>query len=354
MEEQRESTEVVSNTEPTARDVTPVDSEKSVKHKSDRTALSSNLKASSEDVKTKIEKASEAPVKPSPIPQQLNSVQERSQATMIAPPADMNAAEKQAFSKLTPEMQQYLSRRSYEQRADYSRKTMEASAKEKELSDIYSVVTPALRDEYARQGIAVPDLVRRAVAWDKAFKTDRLGTAMEYLEAYGIHPSELLDGQHQNGYQQESPEYLTREEAEALADERIAKQFEQMQQSSIVENNYNVVQGFIQSKPLFKDIGTAAQLEAEMAPIVVGLRQSNPSAPVQEILETAYNYVTKGHPTFSALASQQSARSDSERLHAEAQKAKEASRSISGGPGTGSPKVKIKDSRESLRYHLSK
>ena len=280
-------------------------------------------------------------------------------AAAILPPADMGADEKAAFNNLkanpTPEnvdkLQAYISRRAYEQRSDYTRKTMELAEKEKGIGDILGAVEP-YREAYAKKGIALPDLVRRSIAWDESFQTDRLGTAREFLETYGIDPAELLEIP---SSQQEQPaNYLTREEAEALADERVQRAFQMKQQNSLAAENHSTVLSFLDAKPLFRDPGTAAQLESAMAPIVKALRDSSPQRPVKEILEQAYDYVTKGDPTFSGLASQLNAKSDAERMQAEADKARVAGRSISGGPGSGTPKVKSKNMRESLVRYMGR
>lgn len=276
-------------------------------------------------------------------------------AAAILPPADMTAEEKEVFSSLqanpTPEnvakLQAYLSRRAYEYRSDYTRKTMELAEREKGISEIAGVMKDYAQ-EYAKEGIAVHDVVRRAVAWDQQFKQDRLGAARQFLDSWGIDPQELMG----EVAQQEAPTYLTREEAEALAEEKAQSLYERKAQESLAHQNYSTLQSFVESKPLFRDPGTASQLEEKMAPIVAALRDSNPQQPVKEILDYAYDLVTKGDPVFSGLTSQMAAKSDAERQQAEADKAKALSRSISGGPGSGSPKVKSKNIREGLRRHM--
>lgn len=356
---ERESTEVISNngSESSISEVRSEPRERSEKSQSFRQNLKANLKAPDGVAKDK----ADVPVTAKPshstteaIPTKYTSSNGTTpsvvtQSTSIAPPADMSGAEKENFTKLTPEMQQYISRRSYEQRNDYTQKTMAASAKEKELNDVYSVVSP-IRDEYAKQGIAVPDLVRRAVAWDKAFKTNKVAAAIDYLDSYGINVNDLMQARQEPA----APQYLTHEDAERLADERLEKKLKIMQDERIAGQNFNMVQSFISSKPLFKDIGTAHQLETEMAPIVAGLRSQKPNAPVQELLETAYNYVTKGHPVFSNLTSSLAAKQEIDKLSAQTERSKAASRSISGGPGSGTPKVKSENFRENLRRNLNR
>lgn len=263
----------------------------------------------------------------------------------IVPPADMSNEEKANWSKLPPEAQKYLSRRAYEMRANFTRKAQEMGARERELGGILEAVAP-VQDEFARNGISTADVVRRAIAWDKAFKSDPVQAARQYLDSYGIDPSELLNGEPV----QNSPQpQLSQEEIKEQIRQEMISEFQRREQEVATHNNYNMVQQFLGSKPLFRDPGTAEQIEAAMAPIVAGLRQSNPELPVLEILDRAYNYVTRGDPQFSSLQQKLDAKAEAERAKVEAEKAMQASRSISGGPGSGSPQRKIKSIRENLR-----
>lgn len=355
------TTEVVDTNiqEPVARDVTEPKTSGET-GKSIRESLKNNLKISSDNIKEKVAKSAsvEKTIQPEVVPVSTSEalpVIEPKQ--MIAPPADMSKAEQEMFAKASPEMQQYLSRRAYETRNYLAQKAMEISSKEKEFGDLYSVVTQDVRTEYAKQGIAVPDLINRAIAWDRSFKTNPIDTAREYLKAYGVNVADLIEHNDPYGQQSQTQNYLTRDDAERMAAEIAEKEFskklEILNQSALAAQNQNAVQSFISSKPLFKDPGTASQLEAQMAPIVAGLRAHNPSAPVEKILETAYDYVSKGHPVFSTLTSQLAAKQELDKQAVEAQRARQASKSISGGPGSGSPKQKFNNLRENLRARLN-
>lgn len=320
------------------------------KHKTFRSALRANL---SEKAETKTEPRVEV-VKAEPAKAAVADLINDS----ILPPADMNAEEKAAFLNPTAQntgiLQKYLSRRSYELQSDHTRKTGELYQKSREVEDISKVVGPE-REYYAKKKIPVETVVANAIAWDKAMENDRLTAAREWLESYGVDPSELIAGQGQQ--QAANPQYLTREQAEQLAEEkaaeRIQHEFSMREQSRIAEEQANVVQQFIAADPLFRDPGTGAQLEEAMAPVVAGLRAANPRTPVKEILETARKYVVSGNPVFSELASKLAAKQDIGRQNAEAEKAIAASRSISGGPGSGTPKIKAKNFREGVRARLN-
>jgi hypothetical protein len=180
-------------------------------------------------------------------------------------------------------------------------------------------------------------------------------TAFEWLDSYGLTLNDLTTSQQQafqqGQYQPQQPEqnYLTREEAEQIADEKFQSYQQQQQQSAVAYYNERVVESFMSAKPLFRDPETASQLEAEMAPIVSALTGTGKYSSPEEILETAYNYVVAGNPTFSSLNQAMTAKVVMDQKYAVVQKAKSASRSISGSAGSGTPKVVSKDLRDNLR-----
>jgi hypothetical protein len=90
-----------------------------------------------------------------------------------------------------------------------------------------------------------------------------------------------------------------------------------------------------------------------MAPVVSGLASTGRYSSPEEILETAYNYVVAGNPTFSSINNAVAAKSVAEQKQAVAQKAKAASRSITGSAGSGTPRIQVKDMRDNLRRRMS-
>lgn len=274
----------------------------------------------------------------------------------LVPPADMNKAEKDAFLNPTPQnahiLQQYLNRRAYETRADHQRRVEEVEALRKQTSTVYDAIKQ-YEDDYAKQGISIGDIAKRSVAWDRAMQADPYNTALEWLQAYGINPNDLLNQGQQDGYAPQPTNYLTREDAERIAEEKLAAAQQAQEQKAIAYYNEQVVQSFVSSKPLFRDRETAAQLEAEMAPIVAALTSTGKYSGPEQILETAYNYVVAGNPTFSSLNNAMAAKAVFETKQAAAEKAKAASRSISGSPGSGIPKIQTKDIRDNLRRRMT-
>lgn len=271
----------------------------------------------------------------------------------LAPPADMNAAEREAFLNPTPAnshvLQTYLNRRAYETRTQYDRKMQEVNQLREQNARVYDVIKQ-YEEDYARDGISLADVTRRSVAWDKAMQSNPVQTAIEWLEAYGLSPQDLAG---QQAAYQETPQYLTREEAERIAEERFQSIQQEQEKKAVEYMNQRTVESFMSRKPLFRDPETASQLEAEMAPVVQALSTTGRYSSAEEILETAYNYVVNGNPTFSGLMQKLQSAPTIQQQQAVADKAKKAAKSISGSAGSGTPRIVTKDIRDNLRRRLS-
>lgn len=269
---------------------------------------------------------------------------------LLVPPSDMNAAEKEAFLNPSAQnahvLQQYLNRRAYETRMQYDRKMQEANQLHKQNQTVYDAIKQ-YEEDYAREGISLGDIARRSVAWDRAMKSDPVGTALEWLQSYGIDPNELLNQQQE--YQQAPVEYLTKEDAERIAAEKYEAIAQEQDKKALELYNQRVVELFMNGKPLFKDPETASQLEAEMAPVVQALNSTGRYSSAEEVLETAYNYVVNGNPTFSGIMQKMTTAPVIQQQQAVAQKAKQAAKSISGSAGSGTPRVHAQTIRDNLR-----
>lgn len=343
---ENENTEVAAESTPSKVDI--------------RAALDENFDLRDDDI---VEPSEPETEQPSAASQGSASSQEQQpvvERIPVVPPADMNKFEKEAFLNPTSDnahiLQQYMNRRAYETRTDYQRKMQEVEDMRKQTSGIYDTIKQ-YENDYAKEGISLGDIAKRSVAWDRAMRENPVETAREWLSSYGIDLNDLYENQQpgfdQQQYQQPNQGYLTREEAERIAEEKFQAVQQQQEQKAVAYYNERVVESFVSSKPLFKDPETASQLEAEMAPIVQALSSTGKYSSPEEILNTAYNYVVAGNPTFSALNSAMSAKPAIEQKVAAAQKAKAASKSISGSAGSGTPRMEVKNIRDNLRRRMS-
>lgn len=276
---------------------------------------------------------------------------------VYAPPSDMNKAEKEAFLNPTSEnahiLQGYLNRRAHETRTQYDRKAQELNQLIERNSSVYNTIKQ-YEEDYAKEGISIQDVAKRSVAWDRAMRNDPLSTAREWLQAYGLSPEDLV-GDYQTPVQpvQQASNYLTREEAERIAEERWQSMHQEQEKKAVEYINQKIVESFMNQKPLFRDPETASQLEGEMAPVVKALTQTGRYSSQEEILETAYNYVVNGNPVFASLNQKLQAKPAIQQQLQVVQKAKQAAKSISGSAGSGTPRVVTKDIRDNLRRRMA-
>jgi len=282
--------------------------------------------------------------------------QPEQQVAPLLPPADMNWYEKKAYLNPTPEnayiLQQYLNRRAYETRSDYQRKMQEFESLKSQTESLYNTIKEH-EDFYARDGKSLTDVARRSITWDRAMREDPINTAIEWLSSYGVNINDLNNyGQYQPE-QQVPAEYFTRDEAERIAEEKFQAIQNEQQQKAVEYYNQRAVESFKSNKPVFRDPETAAQLEADMTPVVAALTSTGKYSSPEEILETAYNYVINGNPTYSTIARTMSAKTEIKEQQAAVAKAKTASRSISGSPGSGTPTIQAKNLRDNLLRRLN-
>ena len=284
----------------------------------------------------------------------INQESQEPERPLLVPPSDMNSMEKEAFLNPTPNnahvLQQYLNRRAYETKVQYDRRMQEVNQLQKQNAAIYDVIKQ-YENDYAKDGISLGDIAKRSIAWDRAMQDNPTEAAMQWLQSYGLSLNDLLSHQQQNV--QPPPNYLTREEAERIAEERYEAIAQTEQKKALEYYNQRVVDSFIGQKPLFRDPETASQLETEMAPVVQALTSTGRYSSPEEVLETAYNYVVNGNPTFASIVNKMNARPAIKQQQAVVQKAKAASKSISGSAGSGTPSVVTKDIRDNLRRRLA-
>lgn len=318
-----------------------------------REALGKNMEAADKQEPVEKEPAKEEKQAAEPIEVKKEAEPEKREvAPPVLAPADMSAEEKEMFSKADPKLQNYLSRRAYETRAAFSREMQKVQAKAQEYSGIERAIEPH-REYLAKKGIQADVAVNRAIAWDRAFEADRIGAAKEYLAAQGVDIYELIDTE-ESGQQTRS---VTQPavDPEAIKQEilnEINQKITLEHQARSTEQHLNAVEKFKSSKILFKDPNTALQLEADLAPIVESLVRQNPSARAEDVLETAYNYVTKGNETYSRLLEAYGQREKAEQAKIAAEKARQSSKSITGGIAGSNPATKGLDFREELRLRM--
>jgi hypothetical protein len=314
--------------------------QKEVEHKTIRGALRAHLR----DSAPKEEKPSEKPSIETLAPEK----KVEPSAHTLPPPRDMNAQERAFWDTLPNETKQYLARRHQEIEKERSRFIQEMRDKEALYPELDALKD--VREEYARQGINPADIVKRSIAWDKFFRTDPVSAARQYLEAYGVDPAELTQAQSQNGAAIPR-EYLDRVSQMEAKIAEYEKQKEMEAQARVAETTTNVIKSFAATKPLLSDPALPQELADQLGEITQAVRAQYPLAPVQDVLEESYRRF-EASPSVAAMLAAKKQQGDASKAKAEAEKAKRASRTISGGPGTGSPAKKANSLRDSLRANF--
>lgn len=326
----------------------PVSSDKP-KYKNIRSALRANLKSNPES-------ASQPDRSAVPAEAQAPQVEES-----VLPPNDMKAEELSVFNKLPPDLKKYISRRAYETNTTFLNKTRELSEEYKSKINQVDPLLNVVRqygDEYAREGISETDIVRRSIAWDRALRTSdpaaKMAAATQFLQSYGLDPADIvLQGETTDYSQQQQQPQLTAEQIKQELRNELLAEREQVEAEYILQDSVKTATEFLNSVPFSKDPGSLAQLEQAMAPIVYAIKQQAPETSSKEILQRAYDYVTKGDPRFAEIRQRYEAKPLADKTRDTAQKAMFASRSISGGPGSGGPTQRDMSMRENLRWRFS-
>lgn len=337
-----------------------------VKHKSFETALRANLRKASKlstepkKAETKPEGAqtqaatpiTDATAKPEPVA--AATPEPSKQSAPVLAPQDMTAAERAAFEKADPALQSYLSRRALEIR----QKIGEQSQQWKQIQEELGPVAPVVK-QYAshmlKRGKNVGEVVENSIKWDMHIESNPVAGLLDYCEAWGVDPTELVEARGAAGQQRQPAQAQSQEpvDIEAAIEAGIQKRLQAEAQKNAVTSATAEVQSWIKTKPHFSDPGTAAQLEEALAPVVRALRASDPTAKTAALLDEALEIVLR-REQFSPLRAQIEARAAAERTKAEAEEALRSSRSISGGPGSATPKVKYRSFEENLRANLRK
>lgn len=283
-------------------------------------------------------------------PTEDSKPQESTQAAVIAPPADMTKEEKEIFLKSPPEIQEYLSRRALQVRNYITEVGMKAGEDRRQAEAIKQLIAPH-ETRLKIQGVKLDDVVARSLDWDEAFTKNKLEAAKLFLESYDIEPEWLLEegqqvppGQAQQSQQFVDPQVQT-----------LQQRLDAIEQSQVEERENavrfvkeNTVQQFMNSKPLFTDPGTAARVEAAMAPFVNALKQQNPNQADWDILEKAYAAAVAAEPDLKQVLDSANRRAEIERQRQRSQQQRKLV-GIAGGPNTaGFPQAKGRNIRESL------
>lgn len=251
----------------------------------------------------------------------------------IAPPYSWSADNKELFSKLPREMQEYLSKREQERESFVGRKAQEVSAVRERYAPVERIVTQ-YSDTFKRANIDPYQGLESLVLAQQYLDKDPVGALRLMAQSYGLDLSQLADGA--EGTQFAQPQaypqmhYLTNEletirgKLAAFENEKMAQQ--QRAAVSEVETFANEMDSTGKLiRPFMADVHDQMMDEIRL------IRSRNPELPARQILQQAYETSCWKNPNVrSRLIEQQRApQVQAQRV----QQAKLAGSSVRGAPG---------------------
>jgi len=217
------------------------------------------------------------------------SVEPESQITTA--PQSMSAKDREAYYALPPESQQWISDRVKEQEADYTKKTMEVAEQRKYYEDIEKVTGPR-REQFAMSGMNVAQGLDQLLSLSDFAQRDPVGFASHILESRGISLADVAN-QQAGGQVPSDPQIVDLQQRIAAQENHIAQQNQQQleQQGQVVSG---VINDFAAAHPFYED------LQDEMVPIVVSLKESKPGLSSDQYLDLAYKMAAAANDNVSS------------------------------------------------------
>lgn len=285
----------------------------------------------------------------------------------ILAPASWPAAAKAQWATIPRESQEFLAKRENEWRTAYQQKAEQANQLQRRYTEIDQVLEP-YRQKLALNGISEAAALKTFFAMNDFLDRDPVG-ALKYLaQGRGVDlgklspPQQAADGyvdpslQHALSkvqqleqvvaqLQQKPPQWYEQQQAEQ------ARQFDQ-QQNVAVLSEFDKVAGQVNADGSPKYPHMADLLE-DIVPHVARLRRANPSAPIAEIVDKAYDKAVWSHDDLrqhriDAQAATDAARRVEEQKQAAA-KAQRAGVQVNGSPtGSAAPPSKGRSIRQLL------
>lgn len=251
----------------------------------------------------------------------------------IAPPYSWSAENKELFSKLPREMQDYLSKREQERESFVGRKAQEVSAVREKYAPVERIVTQ-YGDTFKRANIDPYQGIESLVLAQQYLDKDPVGALRLMAQSYGLDLSQLANGteQTETAQPQAYPQmhYLTNEldnirgklaaiEQEKMAQHQRAAVSEVESFANEMDSSGKLVRPFM------------ADVHEQMMDEVRLIRSRQPELPARQILQQAYETSCWKNPHVRGrlIEQQRAPQVQAQRV----QQAKLAGSSVRGAPG---------------------
>lgn len=251
----------------------------------------------------------------------------------IAPPYSWTADQKEHFSQLPREMQQYIIKREQERESFVGRKSQEVSAIKERYQAVDRIVEQ-YGDVFQRSGVDPYFGLEQLVAAQRYLDKDPIGALQAIAQSYGIDLSQLANGSAHSVQQQQqaAPQYnplvpelnAIQAKLAAIEQEKMAQQWHsQVAEVNAFANEMDANGKLI--RPYMADVNEQLTDEIRI------LRERNPHAPAREILQQAYDAACWKNPEVRSklIEAQRQPQIQAQRV----QQARLAGSSVRGAPG---------------------
>lgn len=284
-------------------------------------------------------------------------IESSKEETKIDPPVSWEKEAKEEFKALPPKVQQYVLKREQERDRAFQKKTEEIAHLRKSFQGLNQILTPEI-ENWRNLGLSPEEAIARLVRAQRVLDSNPVEGIKKIAKSYGIDLDKL-------------PEYAknnnTNPELQAVTSK--VQQIEHMIQSQKTQQVQAEQAALLKELELFeKETDSEGnvvrpyfeELQADMTPIVVALREAHPTASVAAILHEAYNRALWANPkTREAVLKDQATKEQAKRIEETKRKAvlaKKAGSSITGAPSgvnRAKPSGSLRDSLERAWENLT-
>jgi len=252
----------------------------------------------------------------------------------IAPPYSWSAEQKELFSQLPRQMQDYVSRREQERESLIGRKSQETTAIKQKYATVDRIVEQ-YGDTFKRANLDPMQGIENLVLAQQYLDQDPVGALQLMAQSYGLDLSQLASNTEQPVQQQAFPQmhYLTseldsiRSKLAAYEQEKSAQQ--QRAAVSEVESFANEMDSSGKLvRPFIGDVHEQMMDEVRL------IRSRNPEMPARQVLQQAYETSCWKNPEVRTRLIEQQRQPQAQA--ARVQQAKLAGSSVRGAPGASS------------------
>ncbi len=237
---------------------------------------------------------------------ETDDVSAESEVQIASAPQSMSSKDREAFYALPPDSQQWLSDRAKEQEADYTKKTMEVAEQRKYYEGIEQVIAPR-RQQFAMNGMDVSTGLNQIFTLSDFAGRDPVGFSRLLLKNSGI-PLSALTETDTAGAEPGNPQIAEMQQRLSGFENHFAQQNQQqlVQQGQVVSG---VIEEFANQHPFY------SELEDDMVPIIVALKDSKPGLTHNQYLDMAYKMVVAANDNVSSkIEIDRKAQADADRV----------------------------------------